>query len=184
MLNISDEFETLQTYKQIITTLYELLVVIQKFLNEKSYRFVTNWMKTERKKNETKLVSISLSQIQRINLSHRWVEYSARRVSYLCAMRGNHGFIHARPTLLCVCACLCLSIRLRVYLCHDARERADILPRKLPCKLPLQVGLKVSSTHLYLYILHISSPVKLYSKITQMTDTYSSIFRHQTQIDQ
>lgn len=138
----------------------------------------------ERKKNEKKLVSISLSQIQRINLSHRWVEYSARRVSYLCAMRGNHGFIHARPTLLCVCACICLSIRLRVYLCHDARERADILPRKSPCKLPLQVGLKVSSTHLYLYILHISSPVKLYSKITQMTDTYSSIFRHQTQIDQ
>lgn len=50
-------------------------------------------------------------------------------------MRGNHGFIHARPTLRA-------RARKRVYLCHDARERADI-SRVAVQTASLQVGLKV-----------------------------------------
>ena len=52
-------------------------------------------------------------------------------------MRGNHGFIHARPTLR-----VRARARKRVYLCHDARERADI-SRVAVQTASLQVGLKV-----------------------------------------
>lgn len=39
-------------------------------------------------------------------------EYSARRVTYLCAMRRNHGFIHARDRryLACVPVNVCVHI--------------------------------------------------------------------------
>lgn len=66
-----------------------------------------------------------------------------------------------------------LCARKRVYLCHDARERADIS----------QAAVQTASTSWPESLAHLSAtnPCQKYSynELARMTDYYSSIFRHQ-----
>ena len=53
-------------------------------------------------------------------------------------MPGQHYpclFVCVRVYVRLVCVCARVRMYIRVYLCHDARERADILPRKYSRKL-------------------------------------------------